>query len=201
MPARSVITPIFTTPSEICADAAPMLDASAMAATASALMGFMTFPPPGSYAEIPLQLFDARLQLGARNDVDHPAVLDDVMAIGDGRGEAKILLDQQDREAGVLQMSDDAADLLDDHGRQPLGRLVEQQQPRAGAQDAADRQHLLLAARQLGALAALALDQVGKQLVDLGDRHAARFDDRRQQQILLDRQAREDAALLRTIGD
>ena len=48
------------------------------------------------------------------------------------------------------------ADLLDDDRREPLGRLVEQQQLRAGAQDAADRQHLLLAAGQLGALAARA---------------------------------------------
>ena len=31
-------------------------------------------------------------------------------------------------------------------GRQTFGRLVEQQQPRAGAQDPRDRQHLLLAA-------------------------------------------------------
>ena len=47
-------------------------------------------------------------------------------------------------------------DLLDDDRREAFGRLVEQQEPRAGAQDAADRQHLLLAAGQLGALAARA---------------------------------------------
>jgi hypothetical protein len=46
--------------------------------------------------------------------------------------------------------------LLDDHRRQALGGLVEQQQRGAGAQDAPDGQHLLLAARQLGALAAAA---------------------------------------------
>src|SRR5262249_60741865 len=37
---------------------------------------------------------------------------------------------------------------------EPLGWLVEQEQPGAGAQDAADRQHLLLAAGELGSLAA-----------------------------------------------
>ena len=49
----------------------------------------------------------------------------------------------------LLQLRDGAADLLDDHRRQPLGRLVEQEQLRAGAQDPADRQHLLLAAESL----------------------------------------------------
>ena len=64
------------------------------------------------------------------------------------------------------------ADLLDDHRRQPLGRLVEQQQPRAGAQDAADGQHLLLAARELGPLAAQPLAQVREQLEDRVERRA-----------------------------
>ena len=59
-------------------------------------------------------------------------------------------------------------------GRQALGDLVEQQQPRAGAQDARHGQHLLLAARQPRALAAGALAQVGEHRVDLLDAHAAR---------------------------
>ena len=67
-----------------------------------------------------------------------------------------------------FQRADGLADLLDDDGREPLGRLVEQQQPRAGAQDAADRQHLLLAAGELGALArAEPLLEVREQLEDL----------------------------------
>jgi hypothetical protein len=70
-----------------------------------------------------------------------------------------------------------------------------------GAQDAGDRQHLLLAARQLGALAPQPLLDVGKQLVDLLDRHAAGLHLGRQQEVLLHREAGEDAALLRAIGD
>ena len=101
-----------------------------------------------------------------------------------------------------LQRADGLADLLDDHRRQPLGRLVEQQQPRAGAQDAADRQHLLLAAGQLGALAgAEPLLQVGKQLEDALEAKPARPHLRRQQQVFLDVEAGEDAALLRAEGD
>ncbi len=108
------------------------------------------------------------------------------MPIGDGRGKAEILLDQKKVKPFCFKVADHVADLLDDDRGQPLGRLVEQQQPGAGAQDAADRQHLLLAARELGALAAPALQEVGEDRVDLVDAHAARLHHRRQQQVLLD---------------
>ena len=103
------------------------------------------------------------------------------MAVGDGGGEMEVLLDQQDGEATGFELADDLADALDDHRRQALGRLVEQQEVGTGAQDAADRQHLLLAARQLGALAAPPLREVGKELVDLLQAHAACLDLGRQQ--------------------
>src|SRR5262245_45542435 len=122
------------------------------------------------------------------------------MAVGDGGGEMEVLLDQQDGEAACLELADDLADALHDHRRQALGRLVEQQEAGAGAQDTADRQHLLLAARQLGALAAPALLQVGEELVDLLQTHAAWLDRRWQQQVLLDIKTGEDATLLRAIG-
>ena len=94
------------------------------------------------------------------------------------------------------------ADLLDDDRREALGRLVEQQQPRAGAQDAADRQHLLLAAGELGALAARAAPrdwETARKCVSRAK--PARLDLRRQHQVLLDVEAREDAALLRADRD
>ena len=37
-------------------------------------------------------------------------------------------------------------DLLDDHRREPFGRLVHDQKPRIAEQRAPDREHLLLAA-------------------------------------------------------
>ena len=101
-------------------------------------------------------------------------MLDDVVAVGHRRSEAEVLFHQQDGEALLAKHADGIADLLHDDGRQALGRLVEQQQLGARAQDAGDRQHLLLAARQLGALAGAALLQVGKQSVDLVDRQARR---------------------------
>src|SRR4029078_3762828 len=109
--------------------------------------------------------------------------------------ETKVLLDQQYGEALLFQRPNGLADLLDNDGRKSLGRLVEQQQPRAGAQDAADRQHLLFAAGQFGALAgAQTLLQIREQLENLIERQAARLDHRRQQKILLDAETGKDAA-------
>ena len=79
------------------------------------------------------------------------------------------------------------ADLLDDDRGQSFGRLVEQKKPRAGAQDAADRQHLLLAAGELGALAREPFAQVREQLENAVERQAAGPHLRRQQQIFLRR--------------
>src|SRR5712675_1877458 len=118
------------------------------------------------------------------------------MAVGDARGKAKILLDQEDGKPYRLEPRDGVADLLHDHRREALGRLVQKQQPRSGAQNPADREHLLLAAGELGALAREALLQIGKQLENLLYREAAGVDLRREQQVLVDIEAREDAALL-----
>ena len=57
-------------------------------------------------------------------------------------------------------------DLGPDQRRQALGRLVEDQEPGVGHQGTADRQHLLLAARELAAHVALALAQAREQGVD-----------------------------------
>jgi len=98
--------------------------------------------------------------------VSTTAVLDDVIAVGDGLGEAEVLLDEQDGKALLLQPRDRAADLLHDHRRESFGRLVQHEETRAGPQDAADREHLLLAAGELRALALQPLAQVRKQLVN-----------------------------------
>ena len=79
------------------------------------------------------------------------------------------MADVEDRDALGLQPPDGAPDLLDDDGREPFRRLVEEEQLGARAQDATDREHLLLAARQFRALAARTLLQVREQLVDLPD--------------------------------
>src|SRR6516165_11302447 len=134
----------------------------------------MTFIGTFSHSEIVLQLAHVLRKFFVADHVDDAAVLDDVMAVGQGRGEMKILLDQEDREAVLLQPANYSADLLHDYRSEALGRLVEQQQGGAGPQHPADRQHLLFAARKLGALAAAPLLEVGKNRIDLADRHAFR---------------------------
>src|SRR3954465_10674608 len=76
------------------------------------------------YAEIGVKLVHVGLQVGIGEAIDDLAVLDDVVAVGHGGGEAEILLDQKDGEAFRLQPRDGVADLLDDDGSQSLGRLV-----------------------------------------------------------------------------
>src|SRR5271166_6514186 len=97
-------------------------------------------PPPPSYAERLVQHVHLFRELETGEGVDDPAVLHDEEAVGDGRGEAEILLDEQDREALALEFGDRAADLLDYDWGEPLGRLVEHQEPRAGPEDSGDRQ-------------------------------------------------------------
>src|SRR5215469_3831509 len=120
-----------------------------------------------SYSKIVVQLLGVARNVLVADHVDNLPVLDDVMAVGEGRGEVKVLLDQQDREALLPKPADHPADLLHDYRREALGRLVQQQHGRAGAQHSADRQHLLLAARELGPLAAAAFPEIGENRVDL----------------------------------
>ena len=97
-----------------------------------------------------------------RECVDDLAVLDDVVAIGNRRGETEVLFDQKDGEPFRLQAFDHVPDLLDDDRREAFGGFVQHQKPRACAQDARDRQHLLLAAGQFRALAAETFLQIRK---------------------------------------
>ena len=128
-------------------------------------------------------------------------MLDDVVAVGHCCSEAEVLLHEQDGEALLAQAANGIADLLHDDGRQAFGRLVEQQQLGARAQDAGDRQHLLLAPRQLGALAGRALLEVGKQLVDLFDDKPPVFTMGGSIRFSRTLETGEDAALLRAVGD
>src|SRR5260370_40526812 len=78
---------------------------------------------------------------------DDAALLDDVMAVGDAGQRREVLVDDQDGEAERLEAREAAPDLGADQRRQALGRFVEDEEARVGHQGAADRQHLLLAAR------------------------------------------------------
>ena len=111
-----------------------------------------------------------------------------------------MLLDQQQRQIVLaLQAFEPGEQTIDDHWSQAFERLVHQQQRRVAHQCAADRQHLLLAARQLIAVIAAALGKRREEVVDFRQRPLPRaLGDR---QILLDRQRRKYLALLRDKAD
>src|SRR5262249_42256867 len=103
----------------------------------------------GLHTEILLKLRQAGVETVGGNLVHDTSAVHHVMAVRDGRRELQILLHEENRESLGLQLADGRPDLLDDDRRQSLGGLVEEQQARPGAEDAADRQHLLLAPREL----------------------------------------------------
>src|SRR6516225_10169036 len=165
----SFITPSLTTSPEISAEA----DVANVRTAATAIIVILICIPFPSDPKILVQLVEVLREIGVADHVDDAAVLDDIVAIGESRREVKVLLDEKDREALLLQGADDRADLLNDDRGEALGRLVQQQQGRPCPQYPSDSQHLLLAAGKLGALAAAPLLEVGKDRIDFADTHAA----------------------------
>src|SRR5271166_592925 len=149
-----------------------------------------------SHPQIVVQLAEIGLELGIDEPVDDAAMLHDVIAIRNRRSEPKILLHEQDGEALLLEQPDGLADLLNDDGGEAFRRFVEQQEARAGTQDAADGEHLLLTPGKLGALARKALPQIGKKLKDAVEVESTGAHLGRQQKVLLDVETGKNAALL-----
>src|SRR5258708_7404548 len=110
----------------------------------------------GSDTEIAPQHVVVALDLVRSPREANLALVHDVMAVADRKSGAQVLFDQQDGEAFLLETAQHPDDLLDDHRREPLGRLVEHQQRRIEHQRARNRQHLLLAAGELEAEITLA---------------------------------------------
>src|SRR6185503_11021167 len=82
--------------------------------------------------------------------------------------EVEILLDKHDGHRPlVAKIGDGPADILDDRGLDPLRRLIEDKERRARHESAADRQLLLLAAREIAAAPAEHVLENRKQGEDL----------------------------------
>src|SRR5207244_7321730 len=71
----------------------------------------------------------------------------------------RVLLDEQDADAGRVDLADHAKDLPHDERRQAKRGLVEEQEARARHQRTRDREHLLFAARQRRRTLARALSE------------------------------------------
>src|SRR3990172_4395410 len=104
--------------------------------------GCLAFPQVGPAA---LRVF---LEIGGRAGEDDGAGLQHVAAMGDRERHGGVLLDQQNRGALAVDVSDRLEDLLHEHGGQPHGGLVEEQDPGRRHQRPGDGQHLLLAPRE-----------------------------------------------------
>jgi hypothetical protein len=97
------------------------------------------------------------MEYSGRRTVDDPTFNHDCEAICDFLRELHVLFDQQDRDPISAQAPDYSGQLAHNQRRQALARLVEEKHFRIADERASNRQHLLLAARQLRALVAGAL--------------------------------------------
>ena len=97
--------------------------------------------------EISLELAFVGHDLAIVDLIYDMAMFDDVVPVRNRGREMEVLFDEQDGESALLQIADDAADVLHDDGSQTLGRFIQQQEFGSGPQNAGDREHLLLPAR------------------------------------------------------
>ena len=98
------------------------------------------------------------------------SLLDEVDAVGDLEREAVVLLGEQDADALAAHRVEPLGDPLDDHRREPLARLVEHEQLRAGQHRARHREHLALAAGERARAVALQLGELREGAVGVGRR-------------------------------
>ena len=109
----------------------------------------------------------ALLQLGAGDQFGRgglgfdPARHHHELAIGHVRGRAKVLLDHEHCDSLGHELVHDLDQRVDDGGCKPFRRLVHHHQRAVEEQRPADREHLLLASRQLGPAIATSFGEAG----------------------------------------
>ncbi len=159
------------------------------------------------HAEQSLLQFGVGRELACRHLARDAAVDHHCDAVGYVDRHADVLFYQQHGNlvtfrSRMRQLLQRRNDLLDNHRRQAFGRLVHHQHARVEQQRAADRQHLLLTARQLGAAVAPAIRQPREQRVDALDRPRALARALCcKPQMLVDRQRCPHAPALRHVAD
>src|SRR5882672_8547216 len=160
------------------------------------------FASPPSAADAEVSGHDAAVaaQPLARPFEHHRAVVDDIHPVGELQRHLRVLLDQQHAYALALQLADGVHDGADDHGREALRGLVEQQQVRPGHEGAGDGQHLLLAAREQPSLALQAIAQ-GREALEHRVHRPARAFARGDREVLARGEVRKNPASLRHQGD
>src|SRR5437667_4449205 len=149
-----------------------------------------------SQADEALQLRRIAGEFRRGRAVNDAAALEDQRVRGVREGDLDVLLDQDGRGALVFDHFPQRNDkLFNDDRRKALERLVEEEQFWIGHQGARDRQHLLLAARELVAHVDAALGEAREERVDRGEAPAPGT--RGDAQVLFYRERGEDLAFLR----
>src|SRR5438093_2191212 len=123
----------------------------------------------------------------------HRALAKAIDVLGDGQHLADVLLDHDQLGPLGLHGGQYLVERLDDDRRQPERDLVHEQQTRIGHEAAADREHLLLAAREVRARLIASRGQRGEESVDALERpRPAALAIGADLKIFLHRQARKD---------
>src|SRR5512145_1338241 len=142
----SVRTPTRTTPSEAFSAARVGAAARRIARARSGRWVRIVCLSPGSDAQEAVQGFLPCFELLAPERVHDPAALHEEVTVRQRGDEPEVLLHEDDRVAALLERPDRAPEGLHDHRGGPLGDLVEEEEARAGPEDPAGGEHLLLAA-------------------------------------------------------
>ena len=104
-------------------------------------------------------------ELGRRSRVDDAAPVEHDDLLREPRDDGEVLLDEQDRRE-LGRALERLGDLGHEQGREPLRRLVDEQQLVLVQQRARDRDHLLLPARERAGPLRAALGELREELVD-----------------------------------
>src|SRR5215831_14346043 len=124
---------------------------------------------PADIAEAQIKFLDVFVvaQAGGAAIQDDPAVFQDIAILRSGQGHGRVLLDQQYGHLGVaIEARNNVKNFLHQHWSQPQRGFIEEHELWARHQGAADRQHLLLPAREIPGLERAACRQGREVLVD-----------------------------------
>src|SRR5580704_17809673 len=129
------------------------------------------------------------------------ARFDQVGAVDDIEDLADVLLDDEHGEPLGADAADEIKNLLDHERGEAGGRLVHEQELWARHEGTTDRAHLLLAAGERASELAAPLLETREEIEDpvqsLGEARPRRRDEGADAQVLLDREFRKQAAVLR----
>ena len=139
-------------------------------------------------------------ELGGGHRARDAAVHHHVDGVGDLDRDAEVLLDEQHRDLALGgERFEHGRNLLHDDRREALGRLVHHQQLRVEEQRARNREHLLLAARELSPAISSSFQKTGENLVDA--LHGPGPFAGHQTQMLVYRERWPDSPALRHVAD